>query len=408
MSENTLRGAIEAILMVASEPVAASDLADVLGVSTADIEQHLRAIAAEYLGEGQERPRGFELREVAGGWRIYSARAYADVVGRFVVGSSHARLSQAALETLAVIAYRQPISRARICRIRGVNVDGVVRTLLARGLVEETGLTPSGARLYGTTGEFLEKMGLTANPYTEGGVRLQKVLAQAGVASRRASEQMIADGRVSVDGTVVRNQGVRVDPAKQVIHVDGERLILDETKHIVLAVNKPIGTVSTMSDPEGRPTIADLIADYSERLYHVGRLDIDTSGLLLLTNDGELANRLTHPKYEIRKTYVARLHGEVKPGVKRTLMNGIELEDGPIKVDSFRIVDTYGDITTVEIVVHEGRNRLVRRMMEAVGYPVRELVRTGFGPITLDHLKQGTTRRVKGNALSALYGAVGL
>ena len=200
---------------------------------------------------------------------------------------------------------------------------------------------------------------MRANPYTEGGVRLQKVLAQAGVASRRASEQMIADGRVSVDGTVVRNQGVRVDPAKQVIHVDGERLILDETKHIVLAVNK-------------------------------------------------LANRLTHPSYEIRKTYVARLHGEVKPGVKRALMNGIELEDGPIKVDSFRIVDTYGDITTVEIVVHEGRNRLVRRMMEAVGYPVRELVRTGFGPITLDHLKQGTTRRVKGNALTALYGAVGL
>ena len=249
---------------------------------------------------------------------------------------------------------------------------------------------------------------MRANPYTEGGVRLQKVLAQAGVASRRASEQMIADGRVSVDGTVVRNQGVRVDPAKQVIHVDGERLILDETKHIVLALNKPIGTVSTMSDPEGRPTIADLIADYPERLYHVGRLDIDTSGLLLLTNDGELANRLTHPKYEIRKTYVARLHGEVKPGVKRTLLNGIELEDGPIKVDSFRVVDTYGDITTVEIVVHEGRNRLVRRMMEAVGYPVRELVRTGFGPITLDHLKQGTTRRVKGNALTALYDAVGL
>ena len=150
MSENTLRGAIEAILMVASEPVAASNLAEVLGVSTADIEQHMRALAAEYLGE------------VAGGWRIYSARAYADVVGSFVVGSSHARLSQAALETLAVIAYRQPISRARICRIRGVNVDGVVRTLLARGLVEETGLTPSGARLYGTTGEFLEKMGLTS------------------------------------------------------------------------------------------------------------------------------------------------------------------------------------------------------------------------------------------------------
>ena len=160
MSENTLRGPIEAILMVASEPVAARDLADVLEESVEAIEAELRALASEYLGEGQRRPRGFELREVAGGWRIYSARAFADVVGRFVVGSSHARLSQAALETLAVIAYRQPICRARICRIRGVNVDGVVRTLLSRGLVEETGLTPSGARLYGTTGEFLEKMGI--------------------------------------------------------------------------------------------------------------------------------------------------------------------------------------------------------------------------------------------------------
>lgn len=162
MTDNDLRAPIEAILMIASEPVAASDLADVLDVSVDAVEEQLRALAAEYLGDDTHEPRGFELREVAGGWRFYSARAYADIVGRFVVGSSHARLSQAALETLAVIAYRQPISRARICRIRGVNVDGVVRTLLARGLVEETGLTPSGARLYGTTGEFLEKMGLTS------------------------------------------------------------------------------------------------------------------------------------------------------------------------------------------------------------------------------------------------------
>ncbi|WP_291451639.1 SMC-Scp complex subunit ScpB [Actinomyces sp. ICM47] len=162
MSEYDLRAPIEAILMVISEPVTPEDLAVALGMEVADVEATLRALAREYLGEDDARVRGFELREVAGGWRIYSARAYADVVGRFVVGSSHARLSQAALETLAVIAYRQPISRARIARIRGVNVDGVVRTLLARGLVEETGTTPSGARLYGTTGEFLEKMGMTS------------------------------------------------------------------------------------------------------------------------------------------------------------------------------------------------------------------------------------------------------
>ena len=162
MSEYDLRAPIEAILMVISEPVTPEDLAVALGTEVADVEATLRALAREYLGEDDARVRGFELREVAGGWRIYSARAYADVVGRFVVGSSHARLSQAALETLAVIAYPQPISRARIARIRGVNVDGVVRTLLARGLVEETGTTPSGARLYGTTGEFLEKMGMTS------------------------------------------------------------------------------------------------------------------------------------------------------------------------------------------------------------------------------------------------------
>lgn len=246
------------------------------------------------------------------------------------------------------------------------------------------------------------------DPYVEGGIRLQKVLSQAGVASRRAAEQLIDEGRVQVDGQVIRSQGVRIDPTKQVVHVDGERVFFDETKHVVLAVNKPVGTVSTMSDPQGRPTISDLILDYPERLYHVGRLDIDTSGLLLLTNDGELANRLTHPSYEIPKTYVARVHGEVKPYVRRRLLEGIELEDGPIAVDSFRVVDTYGEITTVEITVHEGRNRLVRRMMAEVGFPVRELVRTVFGPIYLDHLQQGTTRRVKGNALHALYSAVGL
>ena len=142
MTDEQLRGPIEAILMVASEPVSVNELAGALEADPLDVEETLRSLASEYLGQGEGPVRGFELREVAGGWRIYSARAYADVVGRFVVGSAHARLSQAALETLAVIAYRQPISRARIARIRGVNVDGVVRTLAARGPVEETGLIP--------------------------------------------------------------------------------------------------------------------------------------------------------------------------------------------------------------------------------------------------------------------------
>lgn len=249
---------------------------------------------------------------------------------------------------------------------------------------------------------------MSKDPHQPEGIRLQKVLSQAGVASRRAAEEMILQGRVTVDGAAVRKLGTRIDPGTQVVHVDGERVLTDPSKHIVLAINKPVGMVSTMSDPEGRPCLADLLMDYPERLYHVGRLDIDTSGLLLLTNDGELANRLTHPRYKVEKTYVARVHGEVKRGVRQRLLRGVELEDGPIKVDEFKVKETYGDITTVEITVHEGRNRLVRRLMDQVGFPVRELVRVKFGPIRLERLQPGMTRRVKGDDMVALYTEVGL
>lgn len=246
------------------------------------------------------------------------------------------------------------------------------------------------------------------DPHRDDGVRLQKVIAQAGLASRRAAEEMILQGRVTVDGKPIRKLGTRIDPATQVLRVDGQRVEIDDTRHVVLALNKPEGMVSTMDDPEGRPCLSDVLVEYPERLYHVGRLDIDTSGLLLLTNDGELANRLTHPSYGIEKTYVARVHGEVKPYVRKKLLRGVELEDGLVKADKFRVRDTLGDISAVEITVHEGRNRMVRRMLDAVGFPVRELVRVRFGPIRLDRLKPGTTRRVKGEELLSLYDVVDL
>ena len=237
-------------------------------------------------------------------------------------------------------------------------------------------------------------------------MRLQKYLAECGVASRRHAEDMITQGLVQINGITVREMGLKVEEGDEV-RVRGDIVTPQAEKRYVLYYT-PIGEVTTSSDPEGRPTVLDRFRDFPVRLYPVGRLDFDSEGLLLLTNDGELANRLTHPSYEVPKTYVARVSGEVRPGVKRTLLAGIELEDGPIAVDHFRVLDTFGDITTVEITVHEGRNRLVRRMMDEVGYPVHELVRTQFGPIRLDHLQPGTTRRVKGNALVALYGAVGL
>ncbi|MCK9793684.1 rRNA pseudouridine synthase [Isoptericola sp. 4D.3] len=224
------------------------------------------------------------------------------------------------------------------------------------------------------------------------GVRLQKVLAQAGLGSRRKCEELIAEGHVEVDGVLVTELGVRVDPAKAVVHVDGMRVQLDASK-ITVALNKPLGVVSTMSDPEGRPTLADLVKDRPERLFHVGRLDADSEGLLLLTNDGELANRLAHPRYEIRKTYLVTVAGgEFYPRHGKQLTDGVELEDGPARADKVRVVDAVPGATMLEVVLHEGRNRIVRRMLDAVGFPVTRLVRTRIGPIALGDLRVGRSR----------------
>lgn len=239
------------------------------------------------------------------------------------------------------------------------------------------------------------------------GVRLQKVLAGAGIGSRRACEQVIADGRVTVDGVVVRELGVRVDPRSAVIHVDGLRLQLD-TSIVTIALNKPAGVVSTMHDPQGRPSLAQYVADRSERLFHVGRLDAETEGLILLTNDGELANRLAHPSHGVAKTYLATVEGRVRPATGQRLRQGVELEDGPVKADELRVVDSTPSHTMVEMVIHEGRNRIVRRMFEAVGHPVTRLVRTQMGPIRLGSLRPGRTRVLGRDELGALMAEVGL
>lgn len=245
------------------------------------------------------------------------------------------------------------------------------------------------------------------DPHVPDGVRLQKVLATAGLGSRRVCEDIIAAGRVSVDGVVVRELGVRVDPRTAVIHVDGLRVQLD-TSVVTLALNKPFGVVSTMHDPQGRPSLAQFVAERPERLFHVGRLDAETEGLLLLTNDGELANRLAHPSHEVLKTYLATVEGRVKPGVGVRLRAGIQLEDGPVKLDAFRVVDATPTQTLVEVVLHEGRNRIVRRTLDAVGHPVVRLVRTQVGPIRLGHLKPGRTREITGRELGQLMAAVDL
>lgn len=243
--------------------------------------------------------------------------------------------------------------------------------------------------------------------HVEDGVRLQKVLASAGLGSRRACEELIAAGRVEVDGVRVRELGVRVDPARAVVHVDGMRLQLDSSR-VTLALNKPRGVVSTMHDPEGRPSLAQLVADRSERLFHVGRLDADSEGLLILTNDGELANHLAHPSHEVPKTYLVTVRGRVAGNVANRFLHGIELEDGLVRADSYRVVDQVPDMAMVEVVLHSGRNRVVRRMFEEVGHPVTRLVRTRIGPVALGDLRPGTTRVLGRTELGSLMSAVGL
>ncbi|MFP5283706.1 MAG: pseudouridine synthase [Actinomycetes bacterium] len=244
----------------------------------------------------------------------------------------------------------------------------------------------------------------------ENGVRLQKVLAAAGLASRRAAEAMIEQGRVEVNGRLVTEQGRRVDPERDAIRVDGSR-IPTARRHLYLVINKPTGVVSTMDDPEGRPSLADLLVGHralrhGQRLFHVGRLDTDTDGLLLLTNDGELAHRLAHPSYEVPKTYLAEVEGVMTPATVRRLREGVELEDGPVRFSAAKVVSTAAERSLVRVTLHEGRNRVVRRALEAVGHPVRRLSRIGVGPVRLGNLASGDLRELTRDELGSLLDLV--
>jgi 23S rRNA pseudouridine2605 synthase len=244
----------------------------------------------------------------------------------------------------------------------------------------------------------------------DGLVRLHKLLARSGVASRRKCEELMLAGEVVVDGEPVTRLGTKVDPTTAVIRVAGKRLP-PMSPNVYLVLNKPVGVTSTMSDPHAARTLSDLVADRPERLFHVGRLDTDTSGLLLLTNDGEFAQRMAHPSYEVDKTYVATVDGVVYPKVLKTLLAGVTLEDGPVTVSSVRLVGGRGsarDGSIVELVIHEGRNRIVRRLLEHVGHPVRQLTRTAIGPIVLGRLGAGEMRDLTNDELGALLDAASL
>ena len=240
------------------------------------------------------------------------------------------------------------------------------------------------------------------------GERLQKVLAKAGVASRRHAEILIDAGRVEVNGKIISKQGVKVNPSVDVIRVDGVRVNVNE-EHEYFVLNKPRGMQSTMSDDLGRPCVGDVVSEKvaaGQRLFHVGRLAADTEGLLILTNDGELANRLMHPKYEVTKTYLATVLGEADRKLVRQLKEGIELEDGLAKADFAQVVDTNQGYSLVRLELHEGRKHIVRRMLKEAGFPVQRLVRTKLHTVQLGDMKPGGLRALNSSELTSLYKAV--
>lgn len=235
------------------------------------------------------------------------------------------------------------------------------------------------------------------------GVRLQKVMAAAGVASRRVCEDLITEGRVKVNGKTVTELGTRINPEVDQVSVSGTPIQLDNTR-VYLALNKPKGVVSSMADENGRPDLSQFIEGY-DRVFNVGRLDSETTGLIIMTNDGDLAHKLAHPKFGVTKTYVARVEGVVTPQIIHKLLSGFELEDGVIKADKAHIVDVSPGESLVEVVLHSGRNRIVRRMFDFVGHPVIGLVRRSFGPIQLGPLKEGRIRELSKIEVGALLKA---
>ncbi|MEU1556385.1 pseudouridine synthase [Streptomyces scabiei] len=238
------------------------------------------------------------------------------------------------------------------------------------------------------------------------GERLQKILARAGYGSRRACEELIEQARVEVNGEIVLEQGKRVDPEKDEVKVDG--LTVATQSYQFFSLNKPAGVVSTMEDNEGRQCLGDYVTNRETRLFHVGRLDTETEGVILLTNHGELAHRLTHPKYGVKKVYLAHIVGPIPRDLGKQLKDGIQLEDGYARADHFRVVQQTGKNYLVEVTLHEGRKHIVRRMLAEAGFPVDKLVRVAFGPITLGDQKSGWLRRLSNTEVGMLMQEVDL
>jgi 23S rRNA pseudouridine2605 synthase len=417
-------GIVESLLFAAGAPLALRRLVDVLDGPTAkDVKAAIERLMAEY----NRRERGIHLFAVAGGYQFRSAPTNAEWV-RSLLRERPARLGRAALETLSVIAYKQPATRAEIEAVRGVDADSAIASLLAKRLIKIAGRKEAVGRplMYTTTAEFLEVFGLNdlselpvlkeigpvQEPEDEAVLddgdqwgAAAKILSQAGISSRRAAGALIQAGRVSVNGRTVTELGTRAHPQRDRIALDG-RPLRAAAPLAYLLLNKPVGVMTTLSDPDGRPTVRDLLTGLRQRVFPVGRLDYHSAGLLLLTNDGDLALRLSHPRYGIKKTYQVKVKGHPAAAQLTALATGVRMPDGVTAPASVRVLTAREHKAWLEITLAEGKNREVRRMCEAVGLPVEKLVRVALGPLKLGKLSVGAWRYLESDEVAKLRAAV--
>ena len=397
---------LEAVLFSSAKPISIEMLEEVFELSKEEVQDYIDTLQREL----EEKNRGIRLRVSGAGIELVSAMESADYVGH--IRKREDKLSNAAMETLAVIAYKQPITKAEIEEIRGVNSDKIIKQLLTRSLIAELGHKDTVGRpiLYGTTDEFLRSAGVESiealhqevQKQKDNMERLQKFIASCGVASRRKAEELITEGKVQVNGRRITELGVKIDPQKDKVKVNGQ--LLAQEKPVYYLLNKPKGVITSVSDPQGRETVIDYIKNESKRIYPIGRLDLYTEGLLLLTNDGELAQNLTHPSKGVEKTYEVRIKGRVRDEDLQVIANGVALEDGitaPATIVDLGF-DDHNGVHEVEITIHEGRNRQVRRMFEHFGYRIHNLKRIAYAGLTLGGVKRGGSRQLTIREVKAL------
>jgi segregation and condensation protein B len=433
LSPDRVRTIVETLLFLAEKPLMVEEIRQASGVEAERIEKALDQLTGHY----REGPCGVVLHEVAGGWQLRSSPDNSAFARRFLKVKPQ-RLTRAALETLAIIAYRQPVTRPEVEEIRGVDCGAVVKALLERKLIKILGKKEEPGRpiLYGTSREFLEFFALkdlaslpTLREFHELSQEHREIVEKVPEAPIEGIVDALADPtlqaqldakRAESDAaleeleaamaraeTTTKELGSKVDPSRDLVLVDNQPVEKNAARRYIL-LYKPPGCVTTLSDPQGRPTARGYLGGVQERVFPVGRLDYDAEGALLFTDDGELANRLAHPRYGHRRIYLVKTKGMPEEAALRRMVEGVRLEDGPAQALSAEVHEQAEKNTWIKIVVGEGRFHLVKRLCESVGLPVLRLYRPEFGGVTVARLRPGHWRDLTDEEVGGMMAAVGM